>query len=422
MIIFDTNAINRFNPRSPRADLVRALRASGQYRVGVPWVVLEELVAHQAKEYMTQRGAALKELKELRRSMVWRSADVVDELPLELEECQEYWRKAYGEIFEVVPTSGDAALKALSREAIALPPAKQGTKRAEGARDAAIWFTIVEYLREHPDEEVVFVTDNHKDFGDGAEYPYPMGQDLGDCSDRLKRIEDFDSVVAEFTTPVDGKAAAADAERHLGTDAVAEPVSRLAVDGHRAGVGFPGVSSTGAVVEWKGWIGAPQSKLIDVSEGAGHRIGQDIWYTTKAIWLLRGVAATVEGGFRGVACTWKIKLLFWGVRFRTRSSQVACGAAGTPQGSPCREVPLPVAGRPTNDWKFRTTALGRPLPVWAADALAAEQGRRWDARQSSAVEEGAEDVVRLHAFGAPRRSGGRRRTRFQAQESTLSTS
>ncbi|MFF4384593.1 PIN domain-containing protein [Kitasatospora sp. NPDC001547] len=310
MIIFDTNAINRINPRSPRADIVRALRASGQHRVGIPGTVLEELAAHKAKDYIAQRETASTALKALQRMMPWKPATVFEEPPLELEECQEYWRKAYSELFEVVPTSGEAALKALSREALALPPAKQGDKRAEGARDAAIWFTLLDFLQEYPDEDVHFVTDNTTDFGDGSTYRFPMNQDLGDCATRLKRLRDFNAVVTAFTVPVDNSSATAGAKRYLGSESVAATIGNRAFAAHRAVLGFTGSTTTGAPVEWNSWITPPACALLSTGRVDGHRIGKEIWYTAETTWLLYGLAAAVGQGLEGVSCVWSVKLLF----------------------------------------------------------------------------------------------------------------
>ncbi|MGW7582984.1 PIN domain-containing protein [Kitasatospora sp. NPDC054768] len=310
MIIFDTNAINRINPRSPRADIVRALRASGQHRVGIPGTVLEELAAHKAKDYVAQRETAASALNALQRMMPWKPTPTFEEPPLELEECQEYWRKVYSELFEVVPTSGEAALKALSREALALPPAKQGEKRAEGARDAAIWFTILEFLRNYPDEDVHFVTDNTTDFGDGTVYRFPMDQDLGDLAGRLKRLKDFDAVVTAFTVAVDNASAAADAKRFLDSEPVAATIGGLAFASHRAVLGLPGITTTGAPIEWNAWITPPRSTLLSSGKAAGHRIGKEVWYTAETTWLLYGLAAAVGQGLEGVSCIWTVKLLF----------------------------------------------------------------------------------------------------------------
>jgi rRNA-processing protein FCF1 len=51
LIIFDTNAVNLLPHDGPRADIIRKLRQSGHHRVAVPWMVLEEMAAHQAKHY-----------------------------------------------------------------------------------------------------------------------------------------------------------------------------------------------------------------------------------------------------------------------------------------------------------------------------------------------------------------------------------
>ncbi|MEV7189934.1 hypothetical protein [Kitasatospora sp. NPDC093102] len=60
--------------------------------------------------------------------------------------------------------------------------------------------------------------------------------------------------------------------------------------------------------------------------------------------------------------------------------------------------------RQLEDWKqadaaleeaLEKAALGRPLPVWAADALAAEQGRLWGARQALL------EAIARHHHGGP---------------------
>ncbi|MFF8775473.1 PIN domain-containing protein [Kitasatospora sp. NPDC015120] len=308
IILFDTNAINQVDLRNPRTDIVRALRRSGQ-RVGVPGMVLEELVAHQAKQYMAQRVKTVSELNKLRRGMPWSPAVGLEEPELELEECQVYWREAYSELFEVVPTSGEAALKALAREALALPPAKRDAEPPEGGRDAAIWFTIIDYLQQNPGDDVYFVTANTKDFGDGVTLRYPMDQDIGENAGRLKRLKDFDAVVTAFTEPVDNGSAAAEVQRYLASEAVPPEIGKLAL-AHRAVLGFPGIDSAGGTLDWTGWIAPPSAALLNVEKAVGHRIGDQVWCTAEPTWLLNGLATTVGGRIKGVSCVWKIKLLF----------------------------------------------------------------------------------------------------------------
>lgn len=120
LIIFDTNAVDLLRPDSLRADLIRKLRESGHHRVAVPWMVLEELVAHQAKPYILKHQSVTRGLDALRGVAPW-EVDISLER-LDLERIQGHWRSQYLKIFEVIETTGDAAKQALIREALALPP------------------------------------------------------------------------------------------------------------------------------------------------------------------------------------------------------------------------------------------------------------------------------------------------------------
>ncbi|MFE0462557.1 PIN domain-containing protein [Kitasatospora sp. NPDC058965] len=308
MIIFDTNAVNLINPDSSRADIIRKLRRSGHHAVAVPWMVLEEMVAHQAKQYMARHQAVVKALTTLKQVMVWDLKGGVEEI--DLERFQEHWRRLYGEIFDVIETSGKAARKALAREALALPPARQGEKKAEGGRDAAIWFSILEYLEANPGKEVCFVTNNHKDFGDGTTYPYPMDQDLSPYQGRLTRLKNFDEVVAQYTTTVSGKDAGAAAEDLLRSVRASTAIGQIAASIPGPASGFLGLTSTAATVRWKSWVLPPQAELLEVTDVTGHEIEGDTWYTANTSWLLVGVVAPVTGVFSAVACTWRLKILF----------------------------------------------------------------------------------------------------------------
>ncbi|MBO8191586.1 DUF4935 domain-containing protein [Streptomyces oryzae] len=97
---------------------------------------------------------------------------------MDLERLKEHWRRDYRVIFEVIDTSGEAARRALARETLALAPAQLTREGKVGGRDAAIWFSLLGFLENHPDEHVRFVTDNSKDFGGGNVYPSPMDEDV----------------------------------------------------------------------------------------------------------------------------------------------------------------------------------------------------------------------------------------------------
>ena len=120
----------------------------------------------------------------------------------ETEKAKEYWRRQYEEVLITLETSGENAKAALAREAYCEKPAKIDPKTKSGARDAAIWLSVISYLKEHPDETVYFVSGNIHDFGDGTGYPAPMSDDLHGMEDRLFLLASFDKVISRFTEDI----------------------------------------------------------------------------------------------------------------------------------------------------------------------------------------------------------------------------
>ncbi|MFH9742684.1 PIN domain-containing protein [Streptomyces roseolus] len=308
MIIFDTNAVNLLSPASPRADLIRKLRQSKHHRVAVPWMVLEEMAAHQAHHYPDRHQAVLSALAKLDAYLPWKPESSLE--TLDLERLLDHWRDAYGEIFEVIETSDAAIRKAFQREAMALPPAKRVKDHSEGGRDAAIWFSVLEFLDQNPEEHVWFVTNNSTDFGDGVTYKYPMNEDVRDLEDRLHRLENFDQVVSRFTTEVSGADAEAAAAELLKSAAVRDRVAQTAMDLSSL-TGFAGLGDGEAAEDWYAWLAQPEVELLSVTDVTGHEIESDVWYTANVQWMLYGPAADeVEAPVGYIACVWPMKVLF----------------------------------------------------------------------------------------------------------------
>ncbi|MEU3201422.1 PIN domain-containing protein [Streptomyces sp. NPDC006996] len=309
MIIFDTNAVNLLPPEGPRADIIRKLRQSQHHRVAVPWMVLEELAAHQAQLYPVKHQTVVNTLERLRDILPWEPESSLE--PLDLERFLDHWRDVYGEIFEVIETSDGAIRRAYQREAMALPPTKRVKDRSEGGRDAAIWFSVLEFLEQNPGQHVHFVTNNSKDFSDGTSYPYPMNDDIRGMEDRLTLLQDFDEVVSQFTKEVSGTDAETAAGELLRSLPVRERVAQTAVEVLSSPTGFAGLGTSDVAVEWREWLASPEVDLLSVTDVTGHEIEGDVWYTAKASWLLYGLALNGEEAKpRYIACVWQMKVLF----------------------------------------------------------------------------------------------------------------
>jgi hypothetical protein len=146
LIIFDTSALFGLSPDNPKFDLLQALKHSGQQQVSIPWMVQEELVAHRVLRHAEAHSAAVSAARDLNRVAPWLGER--GPKPFNRGEASDYWRQAYGRLFQIVETSGDVARQALLREANCERPAKgPDAKDKGGARDAAIWLSVVEYLK-----------------------------------------------------------------------------------------------------------------------------------------------------------------------------------------------------------------------------------------------------------------------------------
>lgn len=319
MIIFDTSELFGSIRDNSKFDFLRALRYSDSEQAGIPWIVREELVAQQVIRYRDAHGQAESAINQLNRRIFWPATAAVLP-PLNIERAKQYWRSQYEEFLEILETSGESARAALAREAFREKPAKAVSKDKGGARDAAIWLSVIDYLRAHPTETVHFVTSNTKDFGNGTAYDSPMSEDLGDMGPRLVQLTSFDNCVSLFSTPIE-----VDVEEarqllsHLsGTSLM--PITTAAHISLRGGR-FEGTRIDGPfeAFHWASWLLPPSAIVRNVSEASGHRIGDSEWYTAAVDWILVGIAQPAGPiyGSRGdisavvqTACQWQTKVLF----------------------------------------------------------------------------------------------------------------
>ncbi|MFJ4627167.1 PIN domain-containing protein [Streptomyces sp. NPDC088847] len=313
MIIFDTCVVRSLRLNDSSADLLRALRAVGQ-RVGIPWMVEEELIAQKAIAYQEAHDSASAALDGIARITPWQ---METRLPnADVDRVTKHWRERYGQLAETLPTSEAVMREALVREANGRPPCKVQGKAKTGARDGAIWLTAVEYARTHPTETVYFVSSNTKDFTDGSAYPAPMDEDVADLGDRFVHLTTLSEVIARFTKPAETDKALA--EKILDSKAVLNTIAKAAqVALNRSGEPFPCTTSVTAVAREVtvgpafGWVSA-MARFQSVGAVQAYRIGEHEWYTAVVKWHIFGLAylpaETLSIGGAGAA--WTTSVLF----------------------------------------------------------------------------------------------------------------
>ncbi|MFF2640036.1 PIN domain-containing protein [Streptomyces niveus] len=314
MIILDSNILKGTSLRGPEAELLRVIRTAGVETVVAPWIVLEELAAQQVLAYAAKYEAAEAAMLKLKAATPWGS------LPLPRrstpERVRDHWRGRYAEIVGTLPTSPRAYEQALFREANLLAPCKtvNSGKHKTGARDAAIWLTAVEYAREHPQEQVYFVSNNTEDFGDGTSFPPLMDQDLQGVEGRFVLFTSLDGLLTKFAA--ESLASEAELTSLLRQEESLSDVARIAGKGLNKGRGLAIDADDGEFKEVmvRRWIGNPDVDLDSVSDIRSHEIAGHQWSTATARWLLSGYArifgrGRYQGDYSAVACSWETRVL-----------------------------------------------------------------------------------------------------------------
>lgn len=118
-----------------------------------------------------------------------------------IPDAMDAWERRLAGFATVIPTERADALEALEREIAGLAPTKARVpqKRGEGARDAAIWLTIVRHHRA-ADESGSFITTNSDDFATGPALRHELATELDDCAHPLTlylSVEQFVKTIGE---------------------------------------------------------------------------------------------------------------------------------------------------------------------------------------------------------------------------------
>ncbi|WP_143671171.1 PIN domain-containing protein [Streptomyces sp. Ru87] len=320
ILILDTNAVRMLNPNGSNADVLRIIAKSGTTKVAVPDMVLQEMVAQQVIEYRDAYDRAEVAVKRVRGRHP-ESAPVFASFHRgpDVESVREGWKRQYRAIFDLIPTTGEVAFKALVREANGEKPAKliekQGEKKKEGARDVAIWLSVIDYMRENPNEHVYFVTNNSRDFGNGIEWPSPMDLDVYGMEDRITLLQDMDAVISTLTEKLQASELSSEASAAL--EVLSQTIGELAIKelrGRSQPVSIISEFDRGGNFKrgsFRRWVAPPDGELFTVSNVTGHKIGDSVWFVADVEWLLWGVAQFYVPNRTAApaACIWETRVL-----------------------------------------------------------------------------------------------------------------
>ncbi|MFE5680252.1 PIN domain-containing protein [Streptomyces erythrochromogenes] len=209
MIVLDTNQLKHASfPHGAVLGMLRKIAALHGRQLALPEMTVTEHVAHHQHDTETDLNAARKALTALGKTFGQDLASAIDTLAP--EQAADRRRTALEGVFEVLPTPAGAAEEALRREANRIPPAEQrwtdaqNTEvKARGARDVAIWLTLLD-AASRLDGDIWFVTLD-QDFGRTDFHPVLRDEArdrLGDGCSRLRLLPGgIDELLRELATP-----------------------------------------------------------------------------------------------------------------------------------------------------------------------------------------------------------------------------
>lgn len=197
LIFLDTNVLPRVGSlKNVLMSAVLQVATHSGHKVCISDVVVEEAVN-------IRKEAAAEAIQKLRDA--FNQANKILELESiyipDLQEVADEWREGLTSTFEVFPVGGSQAVEALKREAARKRPAREG----KGARDTAIWLSMLEYACGREDS-IHFVSDNKEDFADASDAKRLHPDLVEDCKERSVEViyhRNLDSLLEALSQRVD---------------------------------------------------------------------------------------------------------------------------------------------------------------------------------------------------------------------------
>jgi hypothetical protein len=197
VIVVDTNQFDQLNvPSGALFAILRQVAQQHGHTIAIPEMVLVETLAHYRHRVEGHLGAIEKSQRGLRRcgaEIEIRVPDIELMVQLRSEELRKH-------VTVLQPPEG-AAWEALLREAHRRRPADvDWGRKGAGSRDALIWLTVLEAVRQPAAEPGVLVTGD-SDFGKGGQLHSELREELKDAgvdSDQVKLCSSIVDVLAQL--------------------------------------------------------------------------------------------------------------------------------------------------------------------------------------------------------------------------------
>lgn len=208
-IVIDTNIVHQdYKLNGQRIlKLYEASKKLG-YELVVPEVVVDEIVNQYRRELESAHGTFLKGLSQLRKLTELKNKETFETTTFVDEQCDAFELAYHQRLKElgitILPYPRVTHKMMVAKDLKRIKPFKEDSK---GYRDALIWETVKENLipskRLFDECQVIFLSENTKDFGDGAKLHPDLEKELEDIGFTWEVVELVSDVDAFFKNRID---------------------------------------------------------------------------------------------------------------------------------------------------------------------------------------------------------------------------
>ena len=285
MIVLDTNVLERHPFDSPLMAILKVLSRLTNHKLAISEVTLNERCSHfchQLQRGIEQEARIRHEIAELlrigdarhRRWSLGSETETARRVGIALGKYQQRLLRT----FDVVELDGASAIEALRREACRLPPASTSfDAKGRGARDAAIWLSLV---REARSGETIYLVSSDK----GAFHAPDLSSDLTEGSPVIV-LNDVADLIVALADAVDVDV---DIEQIRESEeirrAIERDVLRRGILDAPAGVAASSAQASATMYEYRDPV---TLEFVDATNLRGHILGGDgTWVTGRVRWKI----------------------------------------------------------------------------------------------------------------------------------------
>jgi predicted nucleic acid-binding protein len=283
MIVLDTNVLERHPFESPVMAILKVLSRLTSHKLAISEVTLNERCSHfrnQLQRGFEQQARIGHETAELlrianTRHKSWSFGSETQVARMVEIALGKYQQRLLG-TFDVVELDGASAIEALRREACRLPPASISfDAKGTGARDAAIWLSLV---REARSGETVYLVSSDKKAFHSADLSSDLTEgssvmvlnDVADLIEALADVVDVDINIEQIRE--------SEEIRHT----IQRDVFQYGILSDVAGVAASATQSASTYFVYRDPV---TLEFADATNLRGHIIGGDgTWVTGRARW------------------------------------------------------------------------------------------------------------------------------------------